>query len=128
MKTRYTSTVGKSVVLASMSAVGIIVMIGAVLGLLVMNEALTIERAHIIMTIVTIISVFVASWLCALRVQKKKLVFSGAVCGSCIVLLLLLRSVLFARSQITFDHRLILTMSVFLPAGLLASQKKARRK
>ncbi len=128
MKIKNTNAAGKNVVLASISAVGIIMVLGAVLGLLVMNETLTIERAHIIMTIVTIISVFVASWLVALRVQKKKLVFSGAVCVSCIILLLILRSVLFARTQIAFDYRLILTISVFIPAGLLASQKKARRR
>lgn len=128
MKMKNTNAVGKNVVLASISAVGIIMVLGAILGSLVMNETLMIERAHIIMTIVTIMSVFAASWVVALRVQKKKLVLSGAVCGACIILLLILRSVLFARSQIAFDYRLILTMSVFIPAGFLASRKKARKR
>lgn len=128
MKFKNGTTVWKTVLLTSASAVGAIVVMGAALGLLVTNEILTHERAHTIMMVAVIACVFIASWIGATRGKMKRLAVSGAVCGLCIVLLLLLRSIMFADQKVIFDHRLIVTMGVFIPAGLLASRKKVRKR
>lgn len=122
------TTVWKNVFVASASAVGASAVLGAVLALLVMNETLPIERAYTIMVILAPVCVFVASWITAAREKTKRLLISAAVCGMSIVLLLLLRSILFVGSRTAFDHRVFIMMGAFIPAGILASRQKSRRK
>ena len=128
MRNKNTTTIVKPMVSIPLIAIGSVMVMSAILGMLVVNDIVSLELARIVVSIVLIVAVFIASWSCATCMKTKRLMFAGITCCLCSVTLLLLRSMLFAKCQVVFDYRMILTLAVFLPAGLLASKKRRRRR
>lgn len=108
-------------------AIGAVVLITGLFGVLIINEVIDVWSSKIAALLVASVAAFFVGMIVAKRVGHRKIIVSFIAVGVFALCLAIIKLTLFSGDEFSGSTNLILLVAASILAGLAASQKKTRR-